>query len=169
MLQVDSLPAKAQGSPRILEWVAYPFSRGSSWPRTQTQIFRLASGFFTSWAIREAQSFYYLRIKMLICISYGPSMKKMAPSNWENFRRLIRILTEVLAACREQYPLRCYSLRGSGDGGGCQTSATGLRKGAWVKTCWPRGERPRWQYTKTWAHLHSWAHQSHNYEQNHHW
>ena len=22
-----------QGSPRILEWVAYPFSRGSSWPR----------------------------------------------------------------------------------------------------------------------------------------
>ena len=25
-----------QGSPRILEWVAYPFSRGSSWPRNQT-------------------------------------------------------------------------------------------------------------------------------------
>ena len=25
-----------QGSPRILEWVAYPFSRGSSWPRNWT-------------------------------------------------------------------------------------------------------------------------------------
>ena len=24
-----------KGSPRILEWVAYPFSRGSSWPRNQ--------------------------------------------------------------------------------------------------------------------------------------
>lgn len=55
---------------------------------------------------------------MLIYISYGPSMKKMAPSNWENFRRLIRILTEVLAAYREQYPLCCYSLRESGDRGG---------------------------------------------------
>ncbi len=28
--QVDSLPLSHQGSPRILEWVAYPFSRGSS-------------------------------------------------------------------------------------------------------------------------------------------
>ena len=25
-LQVDSLPAEPQGKPRILEWVAYPFS-----------------------------------------------------------------------------------------------------------------------------------------------
>ena len=25
-----ALPAEPQGSPRILEWVAYPFSRGSS-------------------------------------------------------------------------------------------------------------------------------------------
>ena len=24
-----------QGSPRILEWIAYPFSRGSSWPRNR--------------------------------------------------------------------------------------------------------------------------------------
>ena len=27
-----------KGSPRILEWVAYHFSRGSSWPRNQTGI-----------------------------------------------------------------------------------------------------------------------------------
>ena len=29
-LQADSLPAEQRGSPRTLEWVAYPFSRGSS-------------------------------------------------------------------------------------------------------------------------------------------
>ena len=29
-LQVDFLPAEPKGSPRTLEWVAYPFSRGSS-------------------------------------------------------------------------------------------------------------------------------------------
>ena len=27
-----------QGSPRIVKWVAYPFSRGSSWPTTQISI-----------------------------------------------------------------------------------------------------------------------------------
>ena len=32
---------------RILEWVAIPFSRGSSRPRDQTQISCIAGGFFT--------------------------------------------------------------------------------------------------------------------------
>ena len=40
---------------RILEWVAFPFSRGSSQPRNQTRVSCIASGFFTNWAIREAQ------------------------------------------------------------------------------------------------------------------
>ena len=39
---------------RILEWVAFPFSRGSSQPRDWTQVSRIAGGFFTNWAIREA-------------------------------------------------------------------------------------------------------------------
>ena len=36
--------------PRILEWVAIPFSRGSSQPRDQTQVSCIASSFFTSGA-----------------------------------------------------------------------------------------------------------------------
>ena len=40
---------------RILEWVAFPFSRGSSQPRDQTQVSCIAGEFFTSWATREAQ------------------------------------------------------------------------------------------------------------------
>ena len=40
---------------RILEWVAFPFSRGSSQPRDQTQVSCIAGGFFISWATREAQ------------------------------------------------------------------------------------------------------------------
>ena len=43
-----------KGSPRILEWVAYPFSRGSSWPRNQTRVSCIAGEFFTNWAIRAA-------------------------------------------------------------------------------------------------------------------
>ena len=39
---------------RILEWVAFPFPRGSSQPRDWTQVSCIADGFFTSWATREA-------------------------------------------------------------------------------------------------------------------
>ena len=42
---------------RILEWVAIPFSRGSSQPRGRTpQVSGTAGRFFTNWATREAQS-----------------------------------------------------------------------------------------------------------------
>jgi len=38
----------------ILEWVAVPFSRASSKPRDQTQVFHIAGRFFTIWVTREA-------------------------------------------------------------------------------------------------------------------
>ena len=39
---------------RILECIAFPFSRGSSQPRDQTRVSCIAGGFFTNWAIMEA-------------------------------------------------------------------------------------------------------------------
>ena len=81
-LQVDYLPLSHQGSPinhmtvcntvdctvhgilqaRILEWVAFPFSRGSSQPRDRIQVSYIAGRFFTSWATREAQLIRYTRL-----------------------------------------------------------------------------------------------------------
>ena len=49
---LDQLSHK--GSPRIVEWVAYPFSSRSSQPRDRTGVSCIAGGFFTNWAIREA-------------------------------------------------------------------------------------------------------------------
>ena len=40
-------------SPRILEWVTYPFSSGSSSLRNQTRFSGIAGRLFTNWAIRE--------------------------------------------------------------------------------------------------------------------
>ena len=80
ILQADSSPSEPPGKPwkwklpnrvqffvtpvdytvhgilqaRILEWVAFPFSRGSSQPRDWTQVSRIAGRFFINWAIREA-------------------------------------------------------------------------------------------------------------------
>ena len=42
-----------QGSWRILEWVACPFSRGSSWLRYRNGVSCIAGRFFTSWATRQ--------------------------------------------------------------------------------------------------------------------
>ena len=44
-----------KGSPRILEWVAHPFSSRSSQPRNQTGVSCIAGRFFTNWGIKEAQ------------------------------------------------------------------------------------------------------------------
>ena len=50
-----------KGSPRILEWVAYPFSSGSSWPRNGAQVSGIAGRFFTNWAIREAPCIWCIK------------------------------------------------------------------------------------------------------------
>ena len=42
---------------RILKWVAFSFSRGSSQPRDQTQDSHIAGSFFTSWAAKEGQEY----------------------------------------------------------------------------------------------------------------
>ena len=57
---------------RILEWVAIPFSRGSSRPRYQTRVSCIVDRFFTVWVTREAllyaklsyknQSYCYIQI-----------------------------------------------------------------------------------------------------------
>ena len=41
-----------KGSSRMLEWVAYPFSSGSSWPENGIGVSCIAGRFFTDWASR---------------------------------------------------------------------------------------------------------------------
>ena len=43
---------------RILEWIAFPFSRVSSQLRNRTQVSHIAGRIFTSWATREAQEYW---------------------------------------------------------------------------------------------------------------
>ena len=51
-----------KGSPRILEWVAYPFSSGSSWPWNGTVVSRIAGRFFTNWAMSIVKQLYSNKI-----------------------------------------------------------------------------------------------------------
>ena len=59
---------------------AFPFSRGLSQPRDQTQVSSIAGGFFTSWASREALFLFislYIMVQDLFCplsLFPGPSL-----------------------------------------------------------------------------------------------
>ena len=70
---------------RMVEWVAYPFSRGSSQPRDWTQASCLAGGFFTNWAIRESHIIPLIYLFHLVI----PLIKKqkvslvLIPGTWE--------------------------------------------------------------------------------------
>ena len=50
---------------RILEWVAIPFSRGSSQSKDWTQVSCIAGRFFTSWATGEAQEYWRGSLSLL--------------------------------------------------------------------------------------------------------
>ena len=77
-LQANSLLSH-KGSPRILEWVAYPFSRASSWPRNQTGVSCFAGGFFPSWAIREALIYYQFSSVTQLCLTLSYPMDCSTP------------------------------------------------------------------------------------------
>ena len=56
----------------VLEWVAFPFSRGSSQPSDRTQVSRNAGRFFASWATREAHTFAYSKCSVFVVYSFLP-------------------------------------------------------------------------------------------------
>ena len=69
-----------QGSPsQLLEWVVYPFSRGSSQHRNWTGISCIAGGFFTSWATREVLMCIEVCVK--VCSKMSNSPLSHNPSN----------------------------------------------------------------------------------------
>ena len=66
--------------PKILEWVAFPFSRGSSHPRDQIQVSRIAGRFFTSWATRKAQEYGVGSLSLLQWILLTPGIEPGSPA-----------------------------------------------------------------------------------------
>ena len=104
-------------SPRILEWVAYPFSSGSSWPRNQTGISCIAGGFFTSWAVREALDVVWIstirnvRLLSLHCRkNEKSSWSEELASEVENLKIFINH-TQCFQQYAEFYPAPAQALR----------------------------------------------------------
>ena len=72
---------------RIFVWVVISFSRGSSWPRSQTSVSYIAGRFFTIWAIREAPCYvgaHQKQAAVLLKCFLKMEVKGSSPSEWNS-------------------------------------------------------------------------------------
>ena len=103
-----------KGSPRILEWVAYPFSRGSSQHRNCTEVSCIAGRFFTHWAIGNLNLFQHIRPRhsnglLNVCITlfllfiYSVMSNSLRPHGLQHTRLFCPSPSREV--CSNSYPL----------------------------------------------------------------
>ena len=84
-----------KGRPRMLEWVAYPFSRGSFWPRNWTGVSSIAGGFFTNWAMREVGGFSSVqslsRVRLFVTLWIAACQASLSITNSRSLLKLTSI------------------------------------------------------------------------------
>ena len=85
--------------PRILEWVAIPFSRGSSQPRDRTWVSCLVGRFFAIWATREAlvKEVFYMDVRV--------GLWSWVPKNWCFWTMVLEKTLESPLDCKEIQPV----------------------------------------------------------------
>ena len=69
----------------ILQWAAFPFSRGSSQSRDGTQVSCIAGGFFTSWATREFP--FHIKAYLILITHTQKNLMKYVQRGWATFLR----------------------------------------------------------------------------------
>ena len=91
---------KHKGSPRILEWVAYPFSGRSSRPRNRTRVPCISGGLFTNWAVRKV-SYRLHSANFLLCPHMVEGVSK--PSGASSIKVLI-LFMRALSLRHNHFP-----------------------------------------------------------------
>ena len=89
---------------RLLEWVAIPFSRGSSQSRDQTQVSCTAGRFFTVRATREAQKWW---LQNVYCL-------------WNLIPAMLKKFRELTWLVKDKYDVRGWAI--------CSLSLQGVRR-----------------------------------------
>ena len=106
----------------ILEWVAFPFFRGSSWPRNLTRVSCIAGGSFTNWDIREAHGtmdwFKIGKVRqgciLLPCLLTSMQSTSCEMPGWMTHKLESRLLGEISTISDMQMiPLKWQKWRGT--------------------------------------------------------
>ena len=113
-----------KGSPRILEWVAYPLTSGSSRPpRNRTRVSCISGGFFTNSAIRGALFLYLDKVKTIFQYATGDQWRNNSRKN-EGMEPKQKQLPAVdvtgdrskVRCCKEQYCIGTWNVRSMNQG-----------------------------------------------------
>ena len=100
----------------ILEWVACPFSRGSSQPRDWTRVSCIAGRFFTMWTTRETRTLQYTTPKLTLgtsgvtppvqaSTSCFPFLPKNGSVSWQSLSRGQLVATQNFLTTNDQHIL----------------------------------------------------------------
>ena len=92
---------------RILEWIAIPFSRGSSWPRDQTWVSCIADGFFTIWATRGAQEIVKDRGACRDAVHGVQRGHDLAPEQQQHKVQLLSVKKQLVTVIRKHNLFSC--------------------------------------------------------------
>ena len=92
---------------RILEWIAIPFSRGSSWPRDQTWVSCIADGFFTIWATRGAQEIVKDRGACRDAVHGVQRGHDLAPEQQQHKVQLLSVKKQLVTVIRKYNLFSC--------------------------------------------------------------
>ena len=76
-------PWNSPGQNTGVEWVAFPFSRGSSQPRDQIQVFRIAGGFFFMYLFKLEANYFTILWWFLTSIDMNQSWVYMCSPSWD--------------------------------------------------------------------------------------
>ena len=90
-----------QGSPRIMEWVACPFSSGSSWPRNRTRVS------ITSWQVEGEKveivtDFLFLGSKITADIDCSHEIRRQLLLGRKAMTNLDSVLTSKTSLCQQR-------------------------------------------------------------------
>ena len=110
---------------RIQEWVAIASSKGSSWPRDQTQVSCIVGRFFTLWAIRAAPRwsprtlpnvmgndyyFYFFRWHLTECLSARHCSRNWK-IHWEQERHVYGVPEPTMWCLHHTETGLCWGLK----------------------------------------------------------
>ena len=70
-------------SPRVLKWVAYPFSSRSSQPRNQTRVSCITGGFFTNYSTNSSKCMHVCPLSRVWLVATLRTVAHQAPLSME--------------------------------------------------------------------------------------
>ena len=113
-----------KGSPRILKWVAYPLTSGSSRPpRNRTRVSCISGGFFTNSAIRGALFLHLDKVKSIFQYATGDQWRNNSRKNegMEPKQKQFPVVDGTgdrrkVHCCKEQYCTRNWNVRSLSQG-----------------------------------------------------